>query len=227
VGRYAAAYTLISFLLNLGVAYGQALLPSLAALGEDRAAQRPVYDSGNALVTAAGLPLAVGGSILAHRIIGTVFGPGYGQAGLALQILIWSIPVAYLRNVPQAALITAHRQDRVMHTAVWAAAANLALNLLLIPPYGLGGAAVATLLTEILRTALAVRYAQAEGFGLTGPARFWRSGLAAGIMGGVLLLLGPASIWIAVPLGAAVYGLALLAVGGLRLEGGRLPRLAL
>ncbi|HXI20703.1 MAG TPA: polysaccharide biosynthesis C-terminal domain-containing protein, partial [Gemmatimonadales bacterium] len=135
-------------------------------------------------------------------------------------------PVAYLRNVPQTALIAAHRQDRVMLTAAWAAGANLVLNLVLIPLYGLAGAALATLLTEVLRTALAVRYAALEGFGLTGPRRFWRSGLAAGIMGGTLLLLAPANLWLAILLGAAVYGLVLVTVGGIRFDAGWRPRLA-
>lgn len=221
VGMYAAAYTLVSFLLNLGVAYGASLLPALTRAANDRDGRQQLYFGAMAHVFAVGLPIAVGGTLVAGRIINLVFGASFAPSALALQLLLWSIPVALVRNVSQAALVAAGRQRDVLRTAVWAAVINLALNALIIPVYGMAGAAVSTLVTETVRTTLAVRYAGWTGVVLPGPTRFWRSLLAAGVMAGALLLMdrwpGPA----AVAGGAAVYALALAVTGGLRILAGR------
>jgi O-antigen/teichoic acid export membrane protein len=116
VGRYAAAYTLISFLLNLGVTYGQSLLPTLTRLRPMVVEQRQLYHSALAQVFAAALPLAAGGTLLASNILLLVFGPQFTTATPALIILLWSIPVAFFRNVPQTALISANRQELVFRT---------------------------------------------------------------------------------------------------------------
>jgi len=59
VGFYAAAYTFISFLLNLGVAYMHSLLPTLTRQGAGSDGERDFVVSSYALVFAAGLPTAI------------------------------------------------------------------------------------------------------------------------------------------------------------------------
>jgi O-antigen/teichoic acid export membrane protein len=224
VGQYAAAYTLISFLLNLGTTYGQSLLPTLTRqLGTGQ--ERSLYDMAMAQVFAAGLPIAAGGALTAPLIIPLVFGPGYEPGVLALEILLWSIPIAFFRNVPQTALIAVGRQDQVLRITFWAAVLNLALNLGLIPRYGIPGAAIATLATELIRTVATLASAGRVGFPLTDPRRFWRVAVAGGTMAAALVVLHPATLSFALGVGVATYSLALAAVGGIRFHSG--PRVEL
>ncbi len=226
VGIYAAAYTLISFFLNLGATYTMTLLPVLTRVRDDRPAVTALYDGALAQVLAGAIPVAVGGFLVAPRVIDLVFGAAYLEAALPLQILLWSIPVALIRNVSQGALIAYQRQDQLMLTATWAAGTNVALNILLIPSWGLAGAAAATLLTEVLRTTLAARYARRLGLPLSSPWRFRRVALATAAMAALVWALRDAPLGVVVMAGAASYVMVLAAVGGITFRRGALPDFA-
>jgi O-antigen/teichoic acid export membrane protein len=230
VGLYAAAYTLISFLINLGVAYGTSLLPTLTRLGRGSAEEQALYQSAHAQVFAASLPISLGGALLAAPLMSQVFGADYHASGLPLSILIWSVPFSLFRNVAIAGLVARERQDQMLKTTVWSTALNVLLNLLLIPRWGMAGAAFATLATEVLRTALALLYARQESLHFASLARHLRACAAGAAMVGVLYLLRPYGLWeglltwSAIAIGGAVYVVAMIAAGGIRFSGGR-PRL--
>lgn len=226
VGIYAAAYTLISFLLNLGGAYGLSLLPALTRLGPDPSAERSLYDTAMAQVHAVSFPIAIGGFLLAGPIVGLIFGPAYQAAGPALQVLIWSIPAALLRTMPQTALISRGRNADVMKTGGWAAALNLTLNAALIPRFGVIGAAGATVATECLRTGLALRYVSRAGIGLTPSTRFWRATVAGLGMGVALLATRPAPLWAGLAIGVVTYAALLALLGGISFHRGSPPTLS-
>jgi O-antigen/teichoic acid export membrane protein len=214
VGYYAAAYTLISFLTNVGIAYSYSLLPAITRLGGP--ARQALYQTAMAHIFAAAFPATVGGYLLAPQLIELVFGAAYQPAAPALQILIWSIPLATIRDVPVMALIASGREDCVVRTNLWAAACGAVLYVALIPRYALAGAAGATVATEALRLIVAAIYARREGFRVASLGRFWRSGVAGGVMAGVLLTAPSSAVWARVALGALGYLAALALVGGIR-----------
>ncbi|MEO8620096.1 MAG: flippase [bacterium] len=223
-GMYAAAYTLISFLLNIGVTYGNSLLPVLAREGSDDAdpaRQRTLFDHAMIQVIAVALPLSAGGCLLADGLMHLVFGAKYVAAVPALQVLIWSIVVAWVRNVVQMGLIARHQQAFVLRTSVWSAAANFVLNVLLIPRYGMIGAAVATVATETIRTVVALVYSGRLGlpFGVT--SRLWRPVLGTVAMAVALWLIPLPSVLVAVPVGVIAYAIVLVGTGGVRFVAGR------
>lgn len=225
VGHYAAAYTLISFFLNLGAAYTLTLLPVLTRLRHDGGAAQALYHGAIGQVLAGALPMALGGFLVAGPLVTLIFGADFLPAAAPLGILVWCVPVAVIRNVAQAALVAHERQDRLLHTVAWAAALNLALNFLLIPAYGLIGAAIATVATEVVRTGIAAGYAWNLGLRVPAPWRFGRTLIAVGVMTGSLVLLGHRSAPVLVLAGATTYLAALTVVGGLRFRRGELPEL--
>ena len=97
---------------------------------------------------------------------------------------------------------------------------NIAILLPVVPRYGLIGAAAVTVLTEVVRLVMALRFAHQEGFSAPNIGRFVKPTLAAGVMIPVLLLAGDQPFFVQLLLGALVYGSALLATGVLRREGG-------
>jgi len=217
VGFYAAAYTLISFLINLGRTFALALLPELSQLeGEQRLG---VYQTAMAQVLAVTLPIAAGGYLLAPMIIQTAFGDAYSTASVALELLIWSLPLLLVRTVPVVGLMALAREDQVLRATAWAAGINLILNVTLIPAFGIVGAAAATVATEAVRLVVAVRYGLAEGLTPAGVRRYWRPVLASAAMAGAVLWVRPLGLWAAVPVGAMVYVAALTMIGGARWRG--------
>jgi O-antigen/teichoic acid export membrane protein len=224
-GLYVAAYTLVSFLVNVGIAYGQSLLPALTRLGADPHAQGEQYRTSLAQVFAVGLPIAVGGAVLAPAIIGLAFGDQYQRSALPLAVLLWSVPAGYFRNVSLLSLVACGRQDLVLRTAVQAAILNLVLNLVLIPEYAMLGAAAATVLTEVARAGLALRNASFEGLRAPAMRRFWRASVATGAMALILLPLAERPLWASVPAGIVTFAVVLFLTGGLRLSPSYVPEL--
>ena len=213
-GFYAAAYLVVSFSVNLGLAYSMALMPSLARAATDRPAQRALYQHGLLHMVAGGLPIAVGGWVLALPLVVTVFGTAYSPAAPAFAILVWSIPLSLVRDIPIVAMITHGQERTVLRVTGMAVVLNIALNVALIPRFGMVGAAVATVVTEGVRMVLAFIAAQRYRLGFPSWRLVWRPFAAAAAMLVVLSWGAAMPVWGVVLLGAVTYGLVLMLIGG-------------
>jgi O-antigen/teichoic acid export membrane protein len=226
VGYYAAAYTLVGFAINLGLAYRASLLPTLSRLEADARERHALYHTSIAQVFAIVCPAAIGGWVLAPLIIRTIFGDAYAPSAEALQVLVWVIPLSLLRDVPVVALVAHRREDRILRLNAWAAGLNTVLNVVLIPRYGLLGAGLASVGTEAVRMVHAFVYARAEGYALVNVSRVWKPVLAGLVMAATLLVLRPAMLWLAIPAGMLGYAVVLSLLGGIRFRRGALPVLS-
>lgn len=226
VGYYAAAYTLISFLANIGFSYGMSLLPTLTRLGARTTDEKALYQTSLAHVYALCLPAAIGGYLLASQLIIFGFGKSYANSVPALQVLIWCVPISLLRTVPWVALIARDRQNLLIKATAYSVVLNLILNILLVPKYGIFGAAMATVITESFTGILLFRYAARQELPLTSVRRFWRPTLSCLIMTAVFVLLRPSSLTVSLTLGVVVYSISLAIFGGIRFVRGKLPVLS-
>jgi O-antigen/teichoic acid export membrane protein len=103
---------------------------------------------------------------------------------------------------------------------VSAAIVNIGLNLILIPRYGLMGAASATLAAEAFSLSYGFLILWRRGL-LDGARAILRPLLAAGIMGAVVYLVGhDQSLLITIPVGVVVYALALILLRGVPEDAG-------
>ncbi|ETW93144.1 MAG: hypothetical protein ETSY2_51935 [Candidatus Entotheonella gemina] len=71
-----------------------------------------------------------------------------GGADLALQVVIWSIPIGFINSVTQFVLIAVNQQRYLTKAFVLGVVFNTVGNLLLIPNFGYLGAAFVTILSE-------------------------------------------------------------------------------
>ncbi len=223
VGLYSAAYALVGFLLNIGGMYSLSLLPSLTELRGDHAARQDVYVHALVRVWMVVLPIAVGGAMIATGIMRTVFDAAFEPAGPVLAIFMISVPASILRSVMTSAIISERREDYLLRTVAATAVANAALNVLVIPIWGMTGAAVVAVTTECLRLVVSLRYSTRLGFATPRLVLGWKPVVAALVMALALLTPIARSLWVAIPVGAAVYIAMLVALGALRLRRGRLP----
>jgi O-antigen/teichoic acid export membrane protein len=151
VGWYNAACTLsITIFTLVGVGFARALSPSIA--------RTYVFDSSiySALIERAVrysvmllVPVGVGITLLAHKIIAIVFGPQFANSASALQLLIWSSILFFLNFFYLHVLEVTGRQKKATILLGIGAAATIALNLLLIPKFSFMGAAIASLITQL------------------------------------------------------------------------------
>ena len=225
VGWYSAAYQLVSFLINLASAYSLSLLPALTRLASDRVQRDLMHQTSTAQTFAVALPIAVGGCILGPAIIATVFGAEFGPSGAALAILILSIPFTMSKEIDLISLLVLGREKTILRMTAAAVAVNLTLNLLLIPRFGIPGAAVATVSTEAARAGFARWCAWRGGYPMTGWDRRWKVLVACAAMAAALLALDY-SVFLELPIGALVCLGTLALVGGIRFQPGKLPSLS-
>jgi len=165
-------------------------------------------------------PIAIGGYLVAEPLLLWMFGSTYAGAGAALAILIWSVPLSVFRSVGLAGLLARERQDLALKTTTSSTILNLILNVALIPPLGVIGAAWATVATEAARMTLAFVFTIRQGWPGLPVARCLRPAAAAVGMGVVVWALPEFNVLLRIAAGGATYAGLLLAVGALRTKGG-------
>ena len=130
-------------------------MPRLHAwAGDEAGGRRPVflavYRLGNGGMLAAGLVLGALLALLAPWGVTYLFGMRYAEAAAILQILAFAVPVQYLASSSDAVLTAGGFTAKKVNVQGLAVLFNVGANLLIIPRYGAPGAAVTTVLTEML-----------------------------------------------------------------------------
>jgi len=151
VGWYNAAYKPVTVALAMPVTYFLGLFPALSRTYADspEVFQQIVVRSLR-LTSIFALPVGVGGTFFAEPIIGLLFGPAYANSVPALQVLCWAAVLAILRGTYKYGLNAAGKQQLDLRCAGTATALKVGRNLLLIPYYGIIGAAIATVVAEVI-----------------------------------------------------------------------------
>lgn len=144
VGWYGAAQTILLAFWMLPTAVRAALYPLMARYHQDSPTKLAVlYRKSLQYLVILGLPMAAGVFLLAPNIVPLVFGPSFDPAIPALQWSIWAFVFALL-TVPNARLLLVdHKQRHAAWLIGIGMIANVSLNLLLIPRFGIVGAAMA------------------------------------------------------------------------------------
>ena len=88
-------------------------------------------------------------TILAKPIIYILYGVEYMEAVPALKIVTWYIVFSYMGVIRNRWMLAENLQHLIWKIDLSGALANVVLNLILIPKYGIVGASVASLLTQL------------------------------------------------------------------------------
>jgi len=152
VGIYRAVFQ-VALLVIFGLqAMNQVLQPHFARLyeqGDMAKLQRLVTTSARAILALA-LPPVLIFIIFGADLLDWVFGDAFRAGGLALAILAAGQLVnAGMGSVGMLLNMTGHERDTMRGIAV-AAGSNVVLNIILVPPFGMAGAAAASALTLLL-----------------------------------------------------------------------------
>ena len=207
VGEYRAATMILSLLALIADTFSQGLFPRMARhLGQPQKAGEELRFATRVLL-ALGLPASVGGILLALPIMLLLGGQEYAGSATLFAVMAPLVPLRFLNNSFSMTLSTLNRQSDRTKGVMLAAAFNVLANLVALPHYGALGAAVTTLLTELLLGAWLRWRIQplVSGLGLGGT--LLRAALPTAVMAGVLLLLPPMHVLLAIAAGALVFGI--------------------
>lgn len=218
VGWYNAAYKLVFFVLLLDRVFTETFFPLISRHYEESLERLVILLKKYAKwIIALVLPIGVGGTLLASPIMNLVYGSRYENGIIAFQILIWVVTLSSINSVYSIGLIGCHRERNYTIAIAFGTAANLLLNFLLIPPFGLAGAASATLLSEgIMFTGMVIQFEKVV------KVEFWNYLLkplfSSLVMGVLIHLFRTNHPLVLVSLGALSYFLLLILMKGISLE---------
>jgi O-antigen/teichoic acid export membrane protein len=169
-GVFAAAFKLFEAALFVLYAMQIAMNPVLArlVLGERAALERWLgWEFG--LLAAGVVPLAVAAAWLATPLIALLYPPDYAEAGTVLAVLVAALPVVGLQVFTAGVLVLTDRRREVFLLNLAVLAAQVVIALLLIPPLGAPGAAVALACSQAVAALLGVALVRRH---LVGAAAF-------------------------------------------------------
>jgi O-antigen/teichoic acid export membrane protein len=147
VGIYSAVIRIVQIIYIIPGIIQAATLPAFARLAEslDRARFRAAFERTLGFIFLSSVPLALGGVLLGTQVMTLVFGGAYASGGLALKVLMVSMLFDFPTSVIAAAIFSYNHQKSLIVSSAIAGISNVALDLILIPHFGITGSAFATL----------------------------------------------------------------------------------
>ncbi|MCE5213553.1 MAG: polysaccharide biosynthesis C-terminal domain-containing protein, partial [Methanobacterium sp.] len=151
VGLYNAAYRLVLVFLFVPSVLNTAIFPAMSQFYiNSKESLNVAYKKYFNYMAIIGIPLGIGTTLLADKIILLIYGAEFSNAVIALQILVWSAVIIFMSGAFARLLEASDKQMAITKIAAICAVFNIILNLIVIPKYGYVGASVITVLTEFL-----------------------------------------------------------------------------
>ncbi len=158
-GWYNAAYRVIWVTLIPTGLIAVSFFPVLSKyFKESKEKLQKTWDYYMELIIFLAIPLTIGGIVLAPKIIDFIYGQDYAPAVLAFQILMITAGIVFLNTPLYDLMIVSNQQAKIFWISLSGAIINVILNLTLIPKFSLYGAAVATVITQLLIFFLLVKF---------------------------------------------------------------------
>ena len=219
VAFYSTGYKFIDGMLLISSFFTLAFFPVMAQYArENPQLLMRTYQQALKGLLLLGLPIATVTTFVAEPLIVTFFGPEFQPAVRPLQVLIWFLPLSYVNGLTQYVLIALNQQRYLTRAFVAAVGFNLAGNIAIVPVMGMEGAALMTILSEVVLLAPFLRgiYRHLGPLPLLGLA--WRPVVASAALAATLWGLATLPLPISLAVGGVVYGATILGLGALDAE---------
>jgi len=151
VGLYGAAQRPILLLYALPALFATSLFPLFARYAHTHKEMfQKILETSLAGSIAVVLPVVVGGFIVGDQIISLLYGEAYGQAAVAFKILLFTLPIVFPAFIIGDAIVSYNGQKTFFMYSTIGAVGDIILNALLIPRFGIAGAALSTVAAQVL-----------------------------------------------------------------------------
>ncbi len=218
-GIYNAAYRLLDALYIIPGALVPVLYPVMSRLHiTGRKLLEEVYRRAFSYLLIIALPMAVGATFLAERIMAFVYSGKFSadvhSAAIGLQIIIWAEVFIFLSAISGHLLNSINRQVVFTITAAAAAGANVLLNLYFISRWGYIGAASTTVMTELGVLASLFYFVRRSGYRIGFFKPFLKAAVASAVMFPVIYFLQWMHVLAIIAVSAAVYFITIFLLNG-------------
>ncbi len=217
VGWYNAAFRLIIVLLILPTVLNMSLYPVMSQLYiSAKDSLRLAYEKYFKYMAILGMPLGIGTTLLADKIINFLFGDAFASSATILRILVWSAVFLFISSAPSRLLESSNKQLTLTKITGLCALINIALNLIMISYYSYVGASIAAVITEFISMVLGYVASARVGYSLTRNNIYHlaKTVIAGLLMGAFIITFSHIYLLLLIPVSAAFYFLVLYFIKG-------------
>jgi len=211
VGWYNSAYKWFNALQIVPSFFTLALFPIISReIKRSMEDAQRMYTLSLKLMLLLALPIAASVTFLATLMVGIVGGQEFlPQGAIALQIVIWAIPLGWLNSVTNYVLIALGLEGMQPRAFTVAVAFNIIANLIFIPRFSFVAAGVTTILSEVVLMVMFAYYLKKKM-----PGVHWGHLLAKPLaLTAVVVLIMAGISQFTFPLIGVIVGLAVYAAG--------------
>jgi O-antigen/teichoic acid export membrane protein len=180
VGSYGVSYAVVSVFMAVPSLLSVAILPMIVHTAEDEL--ESVVNATIRYFAIAGALTAALGIVIGASVIRLYAGPHFDSAVVPLQILSGGQVVLFMTQGLSNISIARGHHRKLFQCSLIGLVLNVALNLVLIPSFGIRGSAAATTLCELILSVVMARIIRKD-LGVT-PHVFrasWRAAIAAAV----------------------------------------------
>jgi O-antigen/teichoic acid export membrane protein len=192
VAVYTIATSLAMLIMIFPSAIGSIFFPVISELFGKNKKEEMVAIAGTSLrwMLFIIMPLAIVMIAFPDNILNMFYGPVYGVGGVVLAIFTFGLLIRSL-SIIQGFILAGMRLVRIeLKVAAAAAIANVILNLLFIPVYGIEGAAISSAIAFLIATLLFIYYSR-KIIGFKFPLESLKAVFAGLLALGLIFLLKP------------------------------------
>jgi O-antigen/teichoic acid export membrane protein len=197
-GLYGASYRLMEIFATLPkVFFSVAFIKVVKSYTSNpKSLSKEIYKSISLLLVFV-LPLLIIAGFIQPFLLSIIYGKAFLSATTSLSILLPTISIVMLGEVSNQVLVATGREKQLMLILCSTVVFNLLSNMILIPYLGASGAAIATLLSELILSLLSLRVLMQRGFTAVGKRIYMIlfislliTGIPSLILNGMNLFLG-------------------------------------
>lgn len=219
LGYFTSAHRIVLFLwAYIITSMHRILLPSLSLyFQESVSTYQRFVERFFRLSSLTAIPVGLVGSLVATPLMVLLFSTRYEASGTVFGIIVWAFVLASIRSILEIALIASDEQKRYMKGMVMLAIVYSSVTPLLTLKYGITGAAISSVVSELVYFCYLVF--SFPHVGSTSLLRgFWKPILAAASVIAVLFPLAGLNTMIQGIIGLAVFVLVVVVTNGVTRE---------
>ena len=202
-----SAYNIIYVFTTFFVVYQSVIFPIMSKFfKESQDLLKITYELSVKYLLLIILPISIVIFFYARPLVDLIYTNQYSLASVPVQILIWTVSFLFINGAASTLLNAINKEFIVTKVYIAAAIFNVLLNLILIPMFDYNGAAMATVLSEILITVLTLYYIFKTDFKPDfGLFKIVIKIIFVSIIFAVVIYWANVSLWLAIPIGLVIY----------------------
>lgn len=206
-GIYKSAYNIINVFTTFFVVYQSVIFPVMSKFFEEsQNLIKTSYELSVKYLLLIILPISIIICFYARPIVDLIYSSQYSLASAPVQILIWAVSFLFINGAASILLNAIDKEKTVTKIYIFAAIFNVCLNVILIPLFSYDGAAIATVISEIVITILTLHHIFKTAY--KPDLNLLKSVLKlilCGLILSIILHIIDVSLWLSIPIGIIIY----------------------